>query len=555
LEDRIKIARGAQGSDIQLSVQHVLNCGNAGSCHGGSLDGVYQWIHHIGLQTGSGISYETSQPYMACSKESKEGMCSSGDWTCNALNTARTCGTFGEECVGLTHYPNATVAEFGSISGVDAMQTEIYNRGPIACTIAADDIRNYEGGIATGKGWTDHVVSVVGWGHDADEGLYWTVRNSWGEYWGEVGFVRVKSGALALEQHCAWAVPGDFTAPEKDNQFHCHEDGKNCQYGDHGKHKKLQAEAPRKSELLSVEETLALGVVLQGNSSQETSHHHLSVPEAYPDDFTWCNKDGVNYCSASRNQHIPQYCGSCWEHGTLSALEDRIKIARGAQGADIRLSVQHVLNCGNAGSCHGGSLDGVYQWIHHITETTGSGVSYETSQPYMACSKESKEGMCPSGDWTCNALNTARTCGTFGEECVGLTHYPNATVAEFGSIHGADAMQKEIYSRGPIACTIAADDIRNYEGGIATGKGSTDHIVSVVGWGTDADDGLYRVVRNSWGEYWGEGGFIRVKSGALSLERSCAWAVPGDFTAIEKNNHFPCHEDGANCNHQTSIVV
>ena len=32
---------------------------------------------------------------------------------------------------------------------------------------------------------TDHVVSVVGWGTDADEGLYWLVRNSWGENWGE----------------------------------------------------------------------------------------------------------------------------------------------------------------------------------------------------------------------------------------------------------------------------------------------------------------------------------------------------------------------------------
>jgi len=196
-----------------------------------------------------------------------------------------------------------------------------------------------------------------------------------------------------------------------------------------------------------------------------------------------------------------QYCGSCWAHGSLSALADRIKIARKAKGIDIQLSVQHLLNCGNAGSCHGGSLDGPYQWLHSQPD----GISYATSNPYMACSKESREGHCEASDWTCTPLNVARTCGTFGQECVGLSHYPNATIAEYGHISGASAMQKEIYARGPISCTIDAAPIEKYTGGVATHRSfMTDHVVSVVGWGTDADEGLYWVVRNSWGEYWGE---------------------------------------------------
>ena len=55
-------------------------------------------------------------------------------------------------------------------------------------------------------------------------------------------------------------------------------------------------------------------------------------------------------------QHIPHYCGSCWAHGAISSLMDRIKIAQKGKGTDINLSIQYILNCGaeSAGSCHGG---------------------------------------------------------------------------------------------------------------------------------------------------------------------------------------------------------
>ena len=49
---------------------------------------------------------------------------------------------------------------------------------------------------------------------------------------------------------------------------------------------------------------------------------------------------------------------------------------------------------------------------------------------YTACSSESKEGFCDKVDTTCSALNTCRTCDTFGGmggTCVGIASYPNAT--------------------------------------------------------------------------------------------------------------------------------
>jgi len=276
--------------------------------------------------------------------------------------------------------------------------------------------------------------------------------------------------------------------------------------------------------------------------------HTIHKLDDLPDTWNWCDMNGTNYCTMSRNQHIPQYCGSCWAHGSVSALGDRIKIARKGKGIDINLSVQHILNCGNVGSCHGGTVDGPYQWLHRLSQRTGSGISYETSNPYIACSSESQEGFCPHVDTSCRGGGVARTCATFGPECVELDLYPNATISEYGSVTGEHEMAAEIYARGPIACGIDAAPILNYTTGIAADEGEyVDHVISVVGWGNE--NGIpYWIVRNSWGEYWGEMGYVRVAKGnnALHLEEQCAWAVPDSYTAAENQiNH--CYEGGENC--------
>ena len=70
---------------------------------------------------------------------------------------------------------------------------------------------------------------------------------------------------------------------------------------------------------------------------------------------------------------------------------------------------------------------------------------HETSNPYLACSSESEAGICPHADWSCSAENVAKTCSTFasaGGKCVGISKYPNATISEYGTISGADAMAK-----------------------------------------------------------------------------------------------------------------
>jgi cathepsin X len=253
------------------------------------------------------------------------------------------------------------------------------------------------------------------------------------------------------------------------------------------------------------------------NNYQSPLPHTYLEASHLPDSFTWGDVNGVSYLTHSLNQHLPQYCGSCWAHGALSSFADRIKIARLGKGDDINLSIQYILNCGAdmAGSCHGGYHTSVFELI----QATGF-VPYDTCMTYMACSEESTDGFCAQVDTTCSAENTCRTCDTFagmGGACTEIDSFPNATVAEFGMIALDDNVvaniMTEIYVRGPVAATINAEPIVEYAGGVFTDQSysqQTNHVISIVGWGMDEDSGKqYWIIRNSWGQYWGEMGYVR----------------------------------------------
>lgn len=255
---------------------------------------------------------------------------------------------------------------------------------------------------------------------------------------------------------------------------------------------------------------------------------HVTTPQPFsylkpanvPRDWDWRNVSGVNYCTSARNQHIPQYCGSCWAMGSTSALADRIRIAREAKFPDYMIAVQSAVYC-LCNGCDGGDAGTVYSYIRQ------NGIGPDTCQNYVALG-DGRE---------CTAEHLCKNCSPQGN-CSAVTDYPMFYVQEHAHISGVHAIKAEIFARGPVACYVDANPIwfwglgpnrwQIFDG--CPGCNQIDHVISVVGFGYDATvDMDYWIIRNSWGEYWGKEGYFRLQMGndQIGLESAgCAWATP-----------------------------
>ena len=496
ISDRIAIMRRGAFPEINLSVQVLLTCDTKnGGCHGGTQMGAYKWIH------SHGISDTTCAPYQALSYS--EGLVCDKEAHCKECDSTNNCRV-------PKHYNTYKIQEYGSVPfSVQSIQNEILARGPVSCGIVSDPILNCTGpGVfATNEtGSIDHIVSIVGWGETSDGTPYWLVRNEWGEYWGDNGFLKLYRGnnTLKIEEDCTYAVPLDTwsnqTYPQTPKSFVT----PTVQDED------LFSTFTRAGSLNPDPSTLN-----PSSLSAKPTDNELDI-KALPDNFWFGNDTYTNYLSWTVNQNAPQFCDSAWLMAPLASLSDRINIANGNGFPRVVLSAQAIINCMGGGTCQGGSLGGLFDYL-----STGFVPEYGC-QIYLAKN--------PSA-FTCNPIDICKNC--LDSSCWAVDSYPSWSVSQFGTVTGPAAMKKEIFSRGPIACPmLSTKKFEAYVSGIFSEFVPTptpNHAVEVVGWGKTPTNQEYWVVRNSWGTSWGLSGYAQIKmyDNNLGLDsNACWWGVP-----------------------------
>ena len=205
-----------------------------------------------------------------------------------------------------------------------------------------------------------------------------------------------------------------------------------------------------------------------------------------PDSVDWVTAGAV---TPVKNQG---QCGSCWSFSTTGALEGAFFVKTGTLDS---FSEQHLVDCdtrkngGKDMGCNGGLMDNAFSWI----EKNG-GLCAETEYPYTS--------------------GTTKTGGSCDTTC---TVVDGSEVKDFVDVKpSSDEAMMTALSQQPVSIAIQADQksFQLYKSGVFTDDCGTglDHGVLTVGYGTMDGKDYYRV-KNSWGETWGDAGYIYMGRG------------------------------------------
>jgi len=196
-------------------------------------------------------------------------------------------------------------------------------------------------------------------------------------------------------------------------------------------------------------------------------------------------------------------CGSCWAFSAVGSMEGQHAKKTGKL---VSLSESQIVDCdvnGTDGGCSGGWMDGAFQYV--INQT---GIEPENDYPYVPI----------DGNCTFNKSEVA------------------ATFSGFQDVTGGEAgLKKAVANVGPVSVAIDASGsgFQFYKSGVfydpTCSSQWLDHGVLAVGYGTTKNGTDYWIVKNSWGETWGDKGYILM---ARNRNNSCGIASKPSYPIV-----------------------